>query len=109
MIELAARRLLLRQVDQIRPDLGWPETFWRFAKVAGEPDDLLDIHALCVRCQVADLHILDHATAKRAHRQLLCEMNSATWRRRIVSRLSCQTRERRRAVAANKDPEIGET
>jgi hypothetical protein len=30
--------------------------------VAGEPDDLRDIHALRVRGQVADLHIVDHAT-----------------------------------------------
>lgn len=64
----------LRQVDQIRPDLSRSEKFRRFAKVAGEPDDLRDIHALRVRGQVADLHIVDHATAKRAHGQLLCEM-----------------------------------
>jgi hypothetical protein len=36
----------LRQVDQIRPDLSRPEKFRRFAKVACEPDDLGDIHAL---------------------------------------------------------------
>jgi hypothetical protein len=53
--------------------------------MASEPGDMFDIGTLRVRCQVADLHILDHATGKRAHRQLLCKMNSATWRRRIVS------------------------
>jgi hypothetical protein len=30
-------------------------------------DDLCDIYTLGVRCQVADLHVLDHATAKWAH------------------------------------------
>jgi hypothetical protein len=80
-------------VDQIRPDFIRPKEFGRFAKVAGETDDLRDIHALRVRCQIADLHIVDHSAAKRAHGQLLCEMDSATWRRRIVSRLSCETRQ----------------
>src|SRR5208283_973138 len=82
----------LRQVDQIRPDLIWPKEFGRLAKVAGEPDDLRDIDALRVRGQVADLHIIDHATAKRAHGQLLCKTDSATWRRGIVSQLSWQSR-----------------
>ena len=81
MIELAARRAPC-QVEQIRPDLGWPEAVGGFAKVTGEPEDLRDVHALRVRRQVADLHVLDHATAKRAHGQLPCETNSATWRRR---------------------------
>jgi uncharacterized membrane protein YfcA len=39
----------------INPDLRWPEKVGRFAKLAGEPDDLCDIHTLGVRCQVADL------------------------------------------------------
>jgi hypothetical protein len=56
----------------------------------GEPDDLLNLHALRVQVQVADLHVLDHAVAKRAHRLLLCEMNSAKWRRCIVPRESRQ-------------------
>ena len=30
----------------------------------GEPDDLLNVHALRVQVQVADLHVLDHAVAK---------------------------------------------
>jgi hypothetical protein len=51
MIELAARRLF-----------GRPETVRRLAKMAGEPNDLCDVHALRVRCQVADLHIIDHAS-----------------------------------------------
>jgi len=55
-----------------------------------------------VRCQVADLHVLDHATAKWAHRQLLRETTSATGRRRIVSQWCCQTRGTCRTVAANK-------
>jgi hypothetical protein len=68
--------------------------FGRFAEMAGEPEHLGDVNALRVRCQVADLHVLDHATAKRAHRQLLCEMNSAKRRRRIVSQVCCQARGR---------------
>jgi hypothetical protein len=57
------------------------------------PANLLCIHALCVQGQVANLHVLDHATAKRAHRRLLCEMNSTTWRRETWS-----------AVAAKRNP-----
>ena len=95
MIELAARCRSCEQVEQIGPDLRWPELIGRFAEMAGEAGDLLDVDALGVRRQVADLHVLDHATAKRAHRQLLCETNSATWRRRIVSLLSCQPQEMR--------------
>jgi hypothetical protein len=67
--------------------------------MAGEPTNLLDIHALRVQRQVADLHILDHATAKRAHRQLLCETDSATWRHRIVAQRSRQTMEKWSMVA----------
>ena len=43
--------------------------------MAGEPDDLFDVGTLRVRREIADLHVLDHATAKRAHRQRPCEMN----------------------------------
>jgi hypothetical protein len=63
------------------------------AKVAGKPDDLCDINAPRVRCQVADLHIVDHPTAKRAHRQSFARTASATWRQRIVSQLSFQTKQ----------------
>src|SRR5690242_19177607 len=80
------------QIELIRLNLGRPELLRRCAKMAGEPDDLFDVGTLRVRCQVADLHVFDHATAKWAHRQLLCEMNSATWRRRMVSQPGCQAR-----------------
>ena len=53
---------------------------------------MLDIGGLGERGEVADPHVLDHAMAKRGHDQLLCEMNGATWRRRIVSQWSCQAR-----------------
>jgi hypothetical protein len=76
--------------------------------MAGEMDDLRDIHTLRIWSQVPNLHVFDHATAKRAHGQLPCETNSATWRRRIVSRLSCQTREWWRAIATNEVSEIEE-
>src|SRR5271166_4848028 len=66
----------------------------RSAKIPGEPDDVLDIRTLRMPRKVADLHILDQPTTKRAHGQLLCEIDSATWRRHIVSRLSCQARAR---------------
>jgi hypothetical protein len=93
---------VLRQVEQIRPDLMRPEMFRRFTKIRSEPDDLFNIHTLRMRCQVTDLHVLNHAATKRAYGQLLFEMDSATWRQRIVSRLSCQTRGRRRTVATNR-------
>jgi hypothetical protein len=69
--------LFLRQVDQIRPDLSRPEKIGRFTKMTGEVENLRDIHTLRVRSQVANLHVFDHTTAKRAHGQLLCEMNCA--------------------------------
>ena len=68
----------------------------------GAADDLFDLGTLRVRRQMADLHVLDHATVKRAHRRL-CEMNSATWRRRIVMRRSRQTRKRCPAGAAKRN------
>jgi hypothetical protein len=61
-------------------------------KMTSESVDLFDVADLSPRGQVPDLHILDHASAKRGHDQLLCEVNSATWRRRIVSQLSRQAR-----------------
>ena len=71
--------LTVAETERVTADYFAEEVFSR------EPEDIRDIHSLRVRCQVADLHVLDHATAKRAHGQLLCEMGSATWRRRIVS------------------------
>jgi hypothetical protein len=38
-----------------------------------KPDDLLDIRTLRMPRKVADLHILDQPTTKRAHGQLLCK------------------------------------
>jgi N-acyl-D-aspartate/D-glutamate deacylase len=81
MIGLSARRLsLARWSREVRISAGRS-----FAKATGVPTNLLGIHALCVQGQVADLHVLDHATAKRAHRRLLSEIDSAAWRRRIVA------------------------
>jgi hypothetical protein len=68
--------------------------------MAGEPGNLLDVYPLCLWREVTDPHILDHAATKRGHWQLLCEMNSATWHRRIVSRLSCQARDRESSAMA---------
>ena len=59
---------LIDEVQQIGPDLGWPEMLGGFAEVAGEPRHLLSIGALCVRGEIADLHLIDHVTAKRMHR-----------------------------------------
>jgi len=80
-------------MQQVSADLRWSELIGLSTEMAGDPDDLLDVGALRVRRQIADLHILDQAAAKRAHRQLLCGMNGATWRRRTVSLSSCQTQE----------------
>jgi hypothetical protein len=88
-----------RRSTQLRAD-GCAKIFRE--KVASEPANLLCIHALCVQGQVADLHVLDHAAAKRGHRRLLCEMNSATWRRRIFTRRSRQTRVRCLAVTTKR-------
>jgi hypothetical protein len=96
-----------RQMDQIGSDLSGAEKIRRFAKMAGEVNDLRNIHTLRVRSQIANLHVFDHATATRAHGQLLREMSSATWRQYIVSRLSCQTRRTRRAVATDEPCQMG--
>ncbi len=45
---------------------------------------------LRMHSRISDLHIFDPATAKRAYRQFLCEMDSVAWRRRIISPLICQ-------------------
>jgi hypothetical protein len=85
----------------IGPDLLPTQAFRRLTEMTGEPRDLMQISGLGQRREVANLHILDHATAKRGHRQLLCEMNSATWRSRIVSQTACQARGRRPRVASS--------
>jgi integrase/recombinase XerD len=78
-----------------------PEAFWRLAKMTCEPVDLSDAGDLCSGSEVADRHVLDHATAKGAHNQLLCEKNGATWRRRIASQLRCETGGRRSVVTTS--------
>src|SRR5271170_1370703 len=83
------------------PDLVLTQTFGRLAEMAGEPGNLLDVNSLRLRREVTDPHILDHAAAKRGHWQLLCKTNSATWRHRIVSRLSCQARGRGSSAVAS--------
>src|SRR5215471_5067246 len=85
---------LLDQVNLPRPDLVLAQQFGRPAEMAGEPGNLLDVSSLCVRREVTDPHILNHAAAKRGHWQLLCETNSATRRHLILSRLSCPARGR---------------
>ena len=92
----------LGQVEQINPDLRWPEKVGRFGKMAGEPDDLCDIHTLGVRCQVADLlssimrrrsGLIDNSVVRRT---------APKGARRIVSQWRCQTRGTCQTVAANK-------
>jgi hypothetical protein len=39
--------------------------------MAGEPGDVIDVPALRVRRQIANLHVLEHALAKWGHRALL--------------------------------------
>jgi hypothetical protein len=93
---------VLGQVQLPRAYLGRTEPFGRSAEVTGEPLDLLNVGLLGIQREIADLHVLNHATAKRGHDQLLCEMNSATWRCRIVSRVRSQTRGTLSGVAASK-------
>ena len=63
MIELAARRLLLRQMNQIGPDLSRAEKIRRFAKMAGEVNDLRDIQH--VACSAARLRICMSSIMRR--------------------------------------------
>src|SRR5271170_1902424 len=83
---------LLDQVNLPSPDLVSAQSLGRLTEMEGEPGDLLGVSSLRLWREVTDPHILDHAAAKWGHWQLLCETNSATWRHRIVSRLSCQAR-----------------
>src|SRR5208337_5618299 len=55
-------------------DLGWAEQFRRLMKVARELRDVLQIRALRVRREVADLHVLDHALTKWRHSPLIHRM-----------------------------------
>src|SRR3984885_6214279 len=86
------QKLVLGQINLPGADLSRPQTFRRLAEMTSEPIDLFNVGDLRPRGEVTNPHVLDHATAKRGHGQLLCEMSSATWRRRILSKLSCQNR-----------------
>ena len=90
----------LDQVNLPSPDLALAQPFGRLAEMAGEPCDLLDVSSLCLRREITDPHILDHAAAKWGHWQLLCETNSASWRQthRLAVELSGQ-RKRQTVVA----------
>ena len=55
-----------------------PNSSVGFAKMTGEQRDLLNVGALRVRCEVANLHVLEHAMAKWRHGQLLCGVRRAT-------------------------------
>ena len=62
------------QIELKGSDLGRPQQFWRLTKVARELRDVLQIRALRVRREVADLHVLDHALTKRRHSPLIHRM-----------------------------------
>ncbi len=68
---------VLAQMDLVGPDIVGAQQLGRLAEMTGELGDLLQIRALGERREVADLHILDHATAKRGHGLLLCGMRRA--------------------------------
>jgi len=69
---------VLCEMHPIGSDLFVPQALGRSAKMTGELGNLLQIGGLGQRREVANLHVLDHATAKRGHWQLLCEMKGAT-------------------------------
>src|SRR5258708_37009979 len=71
-------------------NLGRSQQLRGLAEVTREERDLAQVGTLCLWREVADLHILGHAAAKRGHQRLLCERKSATWRRRILSPTRCQ-------------------
>jgi hypothetical protein len=58
---------LVGQMQPIDSDIFRPQHRGRLAEVAGKLRDLLEIRALRLRREVADLHVLDHATTKRGH------------------------------------------
>src|SRR5208283_1628516 len=62
------------QIELKGSDLGRPQQFWRLTKVARELRDVLQIRALRVRREVADLHVLDHALTKWRHSPLIHRM-----------------------------------
>ncbi len=100
----AGRQLpLLGEMDLVAPDVGRTQQLGRFAEVASEQRDLLDVGTLGVRCEVADPHVLDHALAKRRHGQLLCGMERA--KRRTPSSRS-QSHQTKRTDVDGKIAEI---
>jgi len=105
MIELARDDALV-SVEQIDPDLGWPRRSG-ICEVTGQPKDIRDVHTLRVRCQIADLHVLNHATAKQAHGQLLARRTAPHGAGyRLAVELSDQGEVR--SVATNETSEIEE-
>jgi hypothetical protein len=71
---------VLDQMDLIGSDVSRPQQLGGLAEMAGELGDLLDVGALGVQREVADLHVLDHAMAKRRHGRLLCGTGRARGR-----------------------------
>ena len=67
-------------MELVGTDFGRTKQLGRLAEVAGEQGDLLEVGALRIRGEVADLHFLDHAAAKWRHGQLLCGMMCARGR-----------------------------
>jgi hypothetical protein len=97
MIELAARRLSrVRWIRYVRISAG-PRRSGDLRNGRRSDRPGRHTHAAC-SASGCNLHIFDHTTAKRAHGQLPCEMNCATWRPVTVSRSSCPTRVRLRTL-----------
>ena len=68
-------------------------------EVSREERDLLDVHLLGAHCKVPDLHVLDHALAKRSHtRAPLREGLAAANSRLMVSQKNAQGEEKLEAA-----------
>ena len=63
---------LLDHVEEVGADVLGSEEFGGLAEMPGEAYDAVDIDDDGARGEVAQLHVLDHATTKRSHGELPC-------------------------------------
>ena len=59
--------LVPREIQLIGSDLWRAQQIWRLAEMAGKLGNLLQVRSLCMKCEVPNLHFLNHDVAKWRH------------------------------------------